>query len=935
MSPYDYTASLTQAGRLLSVHTPLGEDVFLLEVMDGSEVLSGLFEFRLRVRSKRQDVTPKELVGLPISWSLELPGGERRQWSGVVAALVAGPALGEGMRSYTVDVRPWFWLFTHTSDCRIFQNKTTQQILETIFTEAKIRDYDFGPVIGPKAVREYCVQYNETDYAFICRLLEEEGWCWWFRHEPGSDGAPPRHVFVVADGAHAWTFGAEPEVRFTTTNLDLNDVTGWTRRFAFKPGQAAEADWNFETPQAPVTRNQPSVAPIESNRLFEMYRWGGRFMDKDRADHVTRRRIEAHEAGFEVIEAESGNRRIAPAQKFRLYGHPIAAENAEYAVVGVVHSAEDQTYVMGDRPAPSYSNRFRVIPAGTRWVPEQRTPHPRIDGMQTALVVGPPGEEIHTDRYGRVKVKFPWDRYAKGDDTSSCWLRVSQPWGGSGWGSQTIPRIGMEVLISYLEGDPDKPLVVGVVPNPLTMPSLALPANKTRTGFKSSTSPGGAGFNEMTFEDQAGSEELFQHAQKDATEIVRQNKRQQVGNAHTVAAETLHLTTVQASQIQLTPKGITLQHKGAMIHMDETQIVLSFNGVHKIRLSADGVETHSNTKVVSTQGPGAANNVVSLSPDGILLQSDKVIGSFAATSQLVMGAEGIDARGIPITLNCAPPGAVQTGAGTDGPTTQGADLSAAPGAQGANQGPGVAQGSGTAATGWTEKGGWAGKQGDGPNSAKVMGGDIKYKTANEADKKGVDFEASAGGALLKGEKRGEYGAVGGELDILAGSAKGHAGYTNYGAGAVGEASASMARAKVSGELGNLGTGGVGGSLEGKQFYAEAKGDALLGDDGRRVGAALGGKLEAGVVSGGAEGEVTVPLKSVVSPLVAPFVPDDWTVSAKGNASASAGVAKAEGGGYGFYDRETGRVHVGAFAGIGLGIGGAALGEISVGPGKKR
>lgn len=919
MSPYDYTASLTQAGRLLSVHTPLGEDVFLLEVMDGSEVLSGLFEFRLRVRSKRQDVTPKELVGLPISWSLELPGGERRQWSGVVAALVAGPALGEGMRSYTVDVRPWFWLFTHTSDCRIFQNKTTQQILETIFTEAKIRDYDFGPVIGPKAVREYCVQYNETDYAFICRLLEEEGWCWWFRHEPGSDGAPPRHVFVVADGAHAWTFGAEPEVRFTTTNLDLNDVTGWTRRFAFKPGQAAEADWNFETPQAPVTRNQPSVAPIESNRLFEMYRWGGRFMDKDRADHVTRRRIEAHEAGFEVIEAESGNRRIAPAQKFRLYGHPIAAENAEYAVVGVVHSAEDQTYVMGDRPAPSYSNRFRVIPAGTRWVPEQRTPHPRIDGMQTALVVGPPGEEIHTDRYGRVKVKFPWDRYAKGDDTSSCWLRVSQPWGGSGWGSQTIPRIGMEVLISYLEGDPDKPLVVGVVPNPLTMPSLALPANKTRTGFKSSTSPGGAGFNELTFEDQAGSEELFQHAQKDATEIVRQNKRQQVGNAHTVAAETLHLTTVQASQIQLTPKGITLQHKGAMIHMDETQIVLSFNGVHKIRLSADGVETHSNTKVVSTQGPGAANNVVSLSPDGILLQSDKVIGSFAATSQLVMGAEGIDARGIPITLNCAPPGAVQTGAGTDGPTTQGADLSATPGAQGANQGPGVAQGSGAPQTLWDAKGdAWAAKSPSGsPADAKFFGADGKAALTEVPGGYGLKADGSAGMGMVKGKNF--------EIDTFAAKGEYEAYLTKTGVSEKFTADAAMARLKVGGDLGDPATGSLGGSAEGKLFSAGASKDFLLGRTPDRVGLALGGKASASVAEGTLEGRSSIPIGWL------PGVPDDWTLDRKGSVGGAIGGVGGGAGAHAYKDLKTGRYHGGGFLGIDAILGAEITGDFSVGP----
>jgi type VI secretion system secreted protein VgrG len=278
-------------------------------------------------------------------------------------------------------------------------------------------------------------------------------------------------------------------------------------------------------------------------------------------------------------------------------------------------------------------------------VPEQRTPRPRIEGIQAATVVGPPGEEIHTDRYGRIKVKFPWDRYAKGDDTSSCWLRVSQPWGGSGWGSQTIPRIGMEVLVSYLEGDPDKPLVVGVVPNPTTMPPLSLPANKTRTGFKSSTSPGGAGFNELTFEDLAGSEEMFQHAQKDATQIVGNNKRLQVGNAHTVAAETLHLTTVQASQVQMTPQSITLQHKGSQIYMDETQIILSFGGGHKIRLSADGVETYSEAKVSASQGAkGAAENFVNIVPQGVHVLGKTAVVHDAAgegAHRIQMSANGI------------------------------------------------------------------------------------------------------------------------------------------------------------------------------------------------------------------------------------------------------------------------------------------------------
>ncbi|WP_051248989.1 type VI secretion system Vgr family protein [Inquilinus limosus] len=925
MSPYDYVGSLTQAGRLLAIQTPLGEDVFLLEGMDGVEGLNDLFGFRLRVRSKRRDILPKDLVGLPVSWTLELPGGARRTWSGVVGALDAGPALGDGMRSYVLTARPWLWLFTHTSDCRIFQNKTTQQILETIFTEAKIRDFDFGPVIGPKAVREYCVQYNETDYNFIARLLEEEGWSWWFRHEPGSDGGPARHVLVVSDGAHAWTPGEEPELRFTSTNLDLNDVTGWVRRYQFMPGQAAEADWNFETPQAPVMRGQPSLAPIETNRMFEMYRWGGRFLDKDRADHISRRRIEAHEAGFETVDAESGNRRLQPAQRFRLYGHPIAEENADYAVVRVMHWAEDQSYAANGGTA-TYSNRFQVVPATTRWVPEQKTPRPRIEGIQTATVVGPPGEEIHTDRYGRIKVKFPWDRYAKGDDTSSCWLRVSQPWGGSGWGSQTIPRIGMEVLVGYLEGDPDKPLVMGVVPNPTTMPSLSLPGHKTRTGFKSSTSPGGAGFNELSFEDQAGAEEMFQHAQKDSTQIVRNNQRTQVGNAYTMAAETLHLTTVQASQVQMTPQSITLQHKGSQIYMDETQIILSFGGRHKIRLSADGVETHSETKVFASQGPAAPQNFISMVPDGIHVMAKTAMRQEAGGSTVEMSGEGIDSRGAKILLNCAAPVPTPTPGGADGPTVGPAGPAWTPEGQGANPGPQVGVGAGAQQTSWQAEGdAWAGNKGSGPNSAKVMGAEGKVATSFGPDKATVDAEATVAGAQLRGEKRGDLGAVSGEMDILSATAKGHAGLTPYGAGAHGEAAAYMARGKVAGELGDLKTGGVGGALEGQQFYAKAEGDALFGDDGRRVGVALGGKASASALGGSAESQTTIPIGWL------PGVPDDWTLNMKEKASAKVGGVGAKGGGYAYYDRADERYYAGAYAGLGVLLGAGVEQEVSIGP----
>jgi len=533
MGGYDYVGSLTQAGRLLTIDTPLGRDVLLLERMQGQETLCDLFEFRLHVRSKRQDIAPDEVVGLPLSWTLELPGGSRRSWSGVVGAIEAGHAVGDGMRAYTVTARPWLWLFSHTSDCRIFQHRTTQQILETIFGEAGIRDYDFGAVTGPKEPRGYCVQYNETDLNFAFRLLEEEGWCWWFRHEAGKDGGAARHVLVVADSPRAFAPGEEPRLRYTTTNVDLNDVTVWTRRWAFKPGAVAESDWNFETPRQDLTRAQPTVNPIKTSKPFEMYRWGGRFLEKGRADHITRRRMEVHEAAFDTIAADSGNRRIAPGQGFTLYGHPIAAENGDYTVISVDHEAKDPTYAPdAGTEGPSYANRFAAMPANKPFVPEQKTPHPKIEGVQTATVVGPPGEEIWIDQYGRIQVAFHWDRYARKRDGDSCWIQVCHAVSGGNHGLQVKPRIGMTAFITYVDGDPDKPLCIGTAPNPDNMVSYAFPDNKTRSTWRSLShkAQGYVGNNEISMEDDTGRENLFLHAQKDHTLKVRNNHVKRVDN---------------------------------------------------------------------------------------------------------------------------------------------------------------------------------------------------------------------------------------------------------------------------------------------------------------------------------------------------------------------------------------------------------------------
>jgi type VI secretion system secreted protein VgrG len=279
-------------------------------------------------------------------------------------------------------------------------------------------------------------------------------------------------------------------------------------------------------------RVQPSLIPVQASRAFELYRWGGRFLHKGRADHVTRRRVEAQETGFDTITGDSGNRRLHPAQRFTLQGHPLAGENGDYTVVSVMHQASDPTYAGGPGgEAPSYSNSFTVIPADCPFVPQQRTPRPRIEGVQTATVVGPPGEEIFIDQFGRIQVAFHWDRYARGRDGDSCWIQVCQPSSGDGHGIQIKPRIGMTALITYFEGDPDKPLCIGTAPNPDNPVSYDFPANKSRSTWRSLShkAKGYTGNNEISMEDDAGRENLFFHAQRDHTTKVRNNQVQRVG----------------------------------------------------------------------------------------------------------------------------------------------------------------------------------------------------------------------------------------------------------------------------------------------------------------------------------------------------------------------------------------------------------------------
>ncbi len=545
----------TQAGRLLRIDTPLGEDVLLLEQFDGHEEVSELFAFTAVVRSKRDDLQPGDLVGKLVDVSLNLRHGEAgggenqdlRTWNLLCVALHEGEMVARGLRHYTLTLRPQLWLLTRRSDCRIWLDKTSVEVCQTLLAEHGLPAPDIAGLVGPvpPPKRDYSVQWNETDLAFLDRRLEQDGVFYWFEHQKG------RHVLHLGNHQAAYQDAPEATLRMARGSTDRNHINAFDRTFHFIPSKRAGRDWNFETPRrepegqsgSTVQSGAGGGAGSAGGARYELYEYPGRFMDAGAGEGAMRARMQAAEADHDQVVGETRVRTLMPARRFtpNEVPHPDRTY-APHVATRVEHHAKDPTYDTGsagkrdDAPggageggtqAPSYTNRFEATPASVPATPHRDTPRPSIDGAQIAVVAGPPGEEIHTDKYGRVKLRFPWDRHAKGDGSDTVWVRVSQPWAGGTWGAQVIPRVGMEVLVTYQDGDPDRPLVTGVVPNPQNPVPYGLPGNKTRMVFRSQTYKG-QGFNELAMEDQPGAERLHVHAQHDHTTKVGHNQTKRV-----------------------------------------------------------------------------------------------------------------------------------------------------------------------------------------------------------------------------------------------------------------------------------------------------------------------------------------------------------------------------------------------------------------------
>ena len=518
----------------VEVKSPLGAGALLLERLTFVEGLSTPFEAQLTCLSTDLEIDLEQLLGKQITVSWTTAEGER--FLDGIAFAAAQVGQDRHYAEVQISVRPWLELLDHSPDCRVFQNLDAIEIVRQVCEQSGFTDID-DQTQGALPKYGYCVQYRETDFQFVSRLLEQEGIYTSFRHEDGE------HTLVLGNdsGAHKPIAGYDrlqyhPVERSEVRESDF--ISSWLTRRQVVSGAVSLRDYDFERPTADLETMESKKRHATRGDL-ERFDYPGRYAEKKDGSRYAEVRLREVQRESEGVEGSSNARGLTVGATFELFDHPRTDQNDEYLVVHVEHTIEDHSHRSSDRTGIFYENRFRAIPKATPFSPPRSTPKPEIRGPQTAVVVGKSGEEIHTDEHGRIKVQFHWDRHGKKDENSSCWLRVAQVWAGKGWGGIAIPRLGQEVIVEFLEADPDRPIVTGSVYNGEQTPPYELQKHKTQSGFKTrSTKSGSANnYNEIRFEDQKGEEELHLQAEKDHTITVKNDRTLKVGHDESTEIE--------------------------------------------------------------------------------------------------------------------------------------------------------------------------------------------------------------------------------------------------------------------------------------------------------------------------------------------------------------------------------------------------------------
>ena len=507
--------------RATAVQTPIGADMLTFTHLVGRDEMSRCFAYTVGFVGKNAEVDPLKMLGGVVS--VEGESGDPKRWFSGIVSEFRLTRIEDKLVYYEAVVRPWLWFLGNTTDCRIFQNMSVIEIVEKVFS-------GYGPVKFEKRLqgsyppRDYCVQYDETDLDFVQRLLEHEGMMYFFEHGDGE------HKLILADAMSKlkpapgyekvpYHFEGQPLRR------DVEYITEWIPASSVRPGAYVAQRLRLqEAGGRPDRRSRRRPSATRKHRS-EFYRHPGAHLDVGRGDKIAAIRREEMQATHKRVSAVGTVRGLFSGCTFKLEGFPRDDQNQEYLVLSAEYRLFDPGYRLGiETDGENFKVLLGVAPTALPYRPPRTTPRPIMRGPQTATVVGPSGEEIFTDEYARVKVQFHWDRQGKKDQNSSCFVRVSQTWAGSGWGFIQIPRIGQEVIVDFIEGDPDLPIITGRVYNASQMPPYGLPGSATQSGWKSNSSQGGGGYNELMFEDKAGSELVNFQAQKDHKLLVKNDR---------------------------------------------------------------------------------------------------------------------------------------------------------------------------------------------------------------------------------------------------------------------------------------------------------------------------------------------------------------------------------------------------------------------------
>ena len=588
---------ISQDKRLLTIESTLGKDELLLVALNGNEYISDLFEFDLTLMSESLNINPRDIVGKAVT--LQLHTDTTRYLHGYICSFTTGDVLPElnGLRKYYAKLVPWMWFLAKRSNCRIFQQLSTVDVIEKVFKDCSINDYETNKLTTSYKKRDYCVQYNETDLEFVTRLMQEEGISYYFGHKKSA------HTLFLTDRNSGFSKADEYNVKYSRQTYSQTHIKEWSRTYTMPSGMVSLSDYHFEKPESDLAVNAKSIINLPKIKENELYGYPGYYSDSDSGKRISKYMMESEELGYDQIQAASNCSSFYAGSTFNLSGHDAESDNGKYLLTTIHHIASDTNFITAGEDASFYENTFECVPDEITCRPRITLKKPRIHGPQTAIVVGPNSDEIYIDQYNRVKVQFHWDREGKNDDNSSCWIRVAESFAGKKWGTHFIPRIGQEVIVDFLEGDPDQPIITGAVYNADNKPPFT---KKTQSGIRThSTLDGGAAnYNELRFDDKKGEEEVFIQAEKDFRRLIKNDEE----------------ADIQANQKQ------TIKDNRTIVVTDGNEEISIGKGKHSLTVKQSSTVSAKSVLIKADQSIElkVGGSSIKITPAGITIKSTKV-----------------------------------------------------------------------------------------------------------------------------------------------------------------------------------------------------------------------------------------------------------------------------------------------------------------------